>query len=87
MWQAQRYLSAGASVTRKPARPPRVLCHSQPGARRHDPSLRALAALGAHTHPAGMFVVSEAEAAAIRATFEQRGEFAARSSCAGCSRA
>ena len=44
---------------------------------RHDPSLRALAALGAHTHPAGMFVVSEAEAAAIRATFEQRGEFAA----------
>jgi hypothetical protein len=36
-----------------------------------------LAALGAHTHPAGMFVVTEAEAAAIRAVYEQRGEFSA----------
>ena len=36
--------------------------------------------LAAHvpaSHPAGMFVVSEAEAATIRAVFEQRGEFAA----------
>jgi hypothetical protein len=31
----------------------------------------------ARVHPAGMFVVSEAEAAAIRTAFEQRGEFAA----------
>jgi hypothetical protein len=37
----------------------------------------ALAALGPRHHPAGMFVVTEAEAAAIRAAFEQRGEFAA----------
>jgi hypothetical protein len=48
----------------------------------HQPSALAarhgaLAALGAHTHPAGMFVVTEAEAAAIRATYEQRGEFSA----------
>ena len=35
----------------------------------------ALAALAAHTHPAGMFVVTEAEAAAIRAVYEQSGEF------------
>ena len=32
---------------------------------------------GPPSHPAGMFVVTEAEAAAIRAVFEQRGEFAA----------
>src|SRR3954471_3840791 len=38
---------------------------------------RRLAALGAHTHPAGLFVVTEAEAAAIRAVYEQRGEFSA----------
>ena len=37
----------------------------------------ALAALAAHTHPAGMFVVTEAEAAAIRAVYEQSGEFSA----------
>ena len=36
-----------------------------------------LAALGAHTHPAGMFVVTEAEAAAIRAVYEQSGELSA----------
>ena len=39
--------------------------------------LPELAALGARTHPAGMFVVTEAEAAAIRAAFEQRGELSA----------
>ena len=37
----------------------------------------ALAAFDAHAHPAGMFVVTEAEAAAIRAAFEQRGELSA----------
>ena len=41
------------------------------------PRYGALVALGAHTHPAGMFVVTEAEAAAIRAVYEQRGEFSA----------
>ena len=41
---------------------------------RHDVPL---AALCAHTHPAGMVVVTEAEAAAIRAVYEQRGEFSA----------
>ena len=34
----------------------------------------ALAAFDAHAHPAGMFVVTEAEAAAIRAAFALRGE-------------
>jgi hypothetical protein len=41
------------------------------------PSLRALAAYGLPSHPAGMFVVTEADAAAIRAVFEQHGEYAA----------
>ena len=36
-----------------------------------------LAVFDAHTHPAGMFVVTEAEVAAIRAVYEQRGEFSA----------
>ena len=36
-----------------------------------------LAALGAYTHPAGMIVVTEAEAAAIRAVYEQSGELSA----------
>jgi hypothetical protein len=31
----------------------------------------------AHDHPPGMFCVSEAEATAIRATYEQGGEFSA----------
>ena len=62
--------------------------HLEPGARPLRPTDRVrqrraedrygeLAALGAHTHPAGMFVVTEAEAAAIRAVYEQRGEFSA----------
>jgi hypothetical protein len=42
-----------------------------------SPPAQALAALGALTHPAGMFVVTEAEAAAIRAVYEQCGEFSA----------
>jgi hypothetical protein len=42
-----------------------------------SPPAQALAALGAHTHPAGMFVVTEAEAATIRAVYEQHGEFSA----------
>ena len=36
-----------------------------------------LAAFDAHTHPARMFVVTEAEAAAIRAIYEQSGEVSA----------
>jgi len=36
-----------------------------------------LAGHDGHSHPAGMFVVIETEAAAIRAAYEQRGEFAA----------
>jgi hypothetical protein len=36
-----------------------------------------LAALGPRHHPAGMFVVTEADAAAIRAAFEQSGELSA----------
>jgi hypothetical protein len=36
-----------------------------------------VAAFDARTHSAGMFVVTEAEAAAIRAAFEQRGELSA----------
>jgi hypothetical protein len=37
----------------------------------------SLPSFDAHTHPAGMFVVTEAEAAAIRAVYEQSGEFSA----------
>jgi hypothetical protein len=37
----------------------------------------SLATRGPRAHPAGMFTVSEADAAAIRDAFEQRGEFAA----------
>jgi hypothetical protein len=42
---------------------------------RHYPDL--LAAGPSLTHAAGMFALTEAEAAAIRAAFEQGGEFAA----------
>ena len=35
-------------------------------------------------HPAGMFVVTEAEAAAIRVVFEQRGEHMSPCGCASC---
>jgi hypothetical protein len=45
----------------------------------HGPPSESVALAG-HTpraHAPGMFAVSEAEAAAIRAAFEQRGEFAA----------
>ena len=37
----------------------------------------ALAALGARTHPVDMFVVTEADAAAIRAAFDRGGELSA----------
>jgi hypothetical protein len=40
-------------------------------------TVMVLAVFGAHTHPAGMFVVTEAEAAAIRAVYEQSGELSA----------
>ena len=45
--------------------------------RRAEDRYGELAAFGACTHPADMFVVTEAEAAAIRAVYEQRGEFSA----------
>jgi hypothetical protein len=38
---------------------------------------KVLAGARQRTHPTGMFVVTEADAAAIRTAFEQRGEFAA----------
>jgi hypothetical protein len=38
---------------------------------------QSLAAHSPRHHPAEMFVVTEADAAAIRAVYEQRGEFAA----------
>ena len=41
----------------------------------------ALAARHAPPHAPAMFVVTEADAAAIRAVYQQRGEFS--SSCAG----
>ena len=43
----------------------------------YPPEARALVTLDAHTHPADMFVVTEAEAAAIRPVYEQSGEFSA----------
>ena len=45
--------------------------------RRAEDRYGELAVFDAHTHPAGMIVVTEAEAAAIRAAFEQRGELSA----------
>jgi hypothetical protein len=45
--------------------------------RRVEDRYGELAVFDAHTHPAGMFVVTEAEAAAIRAVYEQSGEFSA----------
>jgi hypothetical protein len=45
--------------------------------KRHNPSLPSLAARPPRHHPAGMFVVTEAEATAIRTAFDQGGEFAA----------
>jgi hypothetical protein len=45
--------------------------------RRAEDRYGELAALGAHTHPAAMFVVTEAEAAAIRAVYAQSGELSA----------
>ena len=44
-----------------------------------------LAARGAHHHPASMFVITEAEAAAIRAAFEQEGELSAAVELRRCS--
>ena len=38
---------------------------------------KVVAVFDAHTNPAGMFVVTEAEAATIRAVYEQSGEFSA----------
>ena len=55
----------------------------QPGGRRDQLRRHAalppcrLAARGRRHHPAGMFVVTEAEAAAIRAAFEREGELSA----------
>jgi hypothetical protein len=45
--------------------------------RRAEDRYVELAAFDAATHPARMFVVTEAEAAAIRAVYEQSGEFSA----------
>ena len=44
-----------------------IAVHPQDGACRHCP----------HPHAAGMFVVTEAEATAIRTAFEQQGELSA----------
>ena len=43
----------------------------------HDASTSALASRGAHRHVLGMFVITEADAAAIRAVFNQEGELSA----------
>ena len=43
----------------------------------------ALASRGAHHHAWGMFVITEADAAAIRAVFNQRESCPPLSSCAG----
>ena len=61
-----------------PPAPP-VAVATRPAASAGRPTWHSLplAALGAHTHPAGMMVVTEAEAAAIRAVYEQSGELSA----------
>ena len=53
--------------------------HAPRGRHQRDLAARhgALAALGAHTHSADMFVVTEADAAAIRAAFDRGGELSA----------
>src|SRR5271167_4450014 len=43
----------------------------------HEGSASALASPGAHRHVFGMFVITEADAAAIRAVFNQEGELSA----------
>jgi hypothetical protein len=58
-----------------PAGPREDGCRAEPFA--SVPAARPLAASGRSTHAPGMFVVSEAEAAAIRAAFDQGGEFSA----------
>ena len=67
--------SAACSRFRRPLAGP--FGGSSATARATHPRYGALVALGGHTHPASMFVVTEAEAAAIRAVYEQRGEFSA----------
>jgi hypothetical protein len=54
-----------------------VLAHSDLSRSADQEGVPRLAVLGPGHDPTGMFVVSEADAAAIRAAFEQRGEFAA----------
>ena len=65
----------GTRTSRRQARGLAMPGSGAPG--RFAGSTRALVAHDPPAHPAGMFVVPEAEAAAIRAVFEQRGEFAA----------
>ena len=58
----------------------RSLVPAQLGERRIKPRQAwscGVAGLGADPHAPGMFAISEAEAAAIRAVYQQRGEFAA----------
>jgi hypothetical protein len=52
---------------------------SPPSRMGHTPL--ALVGRGMRPHAPGMFVVSEAEAAAIRAVFDQRGELSAAVGC------
>jgi hypothetical protein len=58
---------------------PRALAKPQPSPRFGESSRRALAAAARSQrhHPAGMFVVTEAEAAVIRAAFDRGGELSA----------
>jgi hypothetical protein len=68
-WAASSGVGPLACFTRKP--PPTRLPQCIPAAR------TSLAARGARHHPAGMFIVSEAEAAAIRTAFDRGGELSA----------
>jgi hypothetical protein len=56
---------------------PETPVQSQPPGQWHSPSPQALAGPGRRHHAPGMFVVSEAEAAAIRAAFDRGGELSA----------
>jgi hypothetical protein len=79
----QRDLARGSGVGRlqqrspwPPARFPLPPAGRPTASPATHPRHGALVALGAHTHPAGMMVVTEAEVAVI-APSEQRGEFSA----------
>src|SRR6202041_3049566 len=74
---SQHACSMARSQVEHGSQRPVVVCFTillQPA---HEGSASALASRGAHRHAFGMFVITEADAAAIRAVFNQEGELSA----------